>query len=101
MLASHGIAHRLEPTGAGWMVMVAAGDAGRASSALVEYDRENRDEVPSHPSPPPYGTSWIGGVIATLLVGFFAVTGPVGPRSGLTEAVPLPGRFCPVRCGAR
>ena len=80
VLASNGIAHRLETTGAGWMVMVAAGDAGRASSVLVEYDRENRDEAPSDPSPPPYGTTWIGGVIAALLVGFFAVTGPRGPN---------------------
>jgi hypothetical protein len=61
VLASNGIAHRLETTGAGWMVMVAAGDVGRASSVLVEYDRENRDEAPSDPSPPPYGTTWIGG----------------------------------------
>jgi rhomboid protease GluP len=80
VLASHGIAHRLETTGAGWMVMVAASDAGRASSALVEYDRENQDEAPNDPSPPPYGTTSIGGVIATLLVGFFAVTGPRGPN---------------------
>jgi hypothetical protein len=74
VLASNGIAHRLETTGAGWMVIVAAGDAGRASSVLVEYDRENRDEAPRDPSPPPYGTTWIGGVIAALLV-----TGPRGP----------------------
>jgi membrane associated rhomboid family serine protease len=80
VLASNGIAHRLETTGAGWMVMVAAGDVGRASRVLVEYDRENRDEVPRDPSPPPYGTTWIGGVIAALLVGFFAVTGPRGPN---------------------
>lgn len=79
VLASNGIAHRLEPTGAGWMVMVAAGDAERASSALAEYDRENHDEPPSDPFPPHYGTTWIGGVIAALLVGFFAVTGPRGP----------------------
>jgi membrane associated rhomboid family serine protease len=79
VLASNGIAHRLETTEAGWMVMVAAGDADSASRVLVEYDRENRDEAPSGPSPPPYGTTWIGGVIAALLVGFFAVTGPRGP----------------------
>jgi len=80
VLASNGIAHRLETTGAGWMVIVAAGDAERASRVLVEYDRENRDEAPSAPAPPPYGTTWIGGVIAALLVGFFAVTGPRGPN---------------------
>jgi membrane associated rhomboid family serine protease len=52
----------------------------RASSVLVEYDRENRDDAPRDPSPPPYGTTWIGWVIAALLVGFFAVTGPRGPN---------------------
>jgi hypothetical protein len=52
VLASNGIPHRLETTGRGWMVMVAAGDAERASSALVEYDRENRDEAPSDPPRP-------------------------------------------------
>ena len=79
VLASNGIAHRLETTGAGWMVIVAAGDAERASRVLVEYERENRDEAPRDLSPPPYGPTWIGGVIAALLVTFFAVTGPRGP----------------------
>src|SRR5262245_51896311 len=55
VLASNGIAHRLETTGAGWMVMVAASDAEIASRVLVEYDRENRDEARSEPCPPPYG----------------------------------------------
>jgi membrane associated rhomboid family serine protease len=80
VLASNGIVHRLETTGAGWMLMVATRDAGRASNALVEYDRENRDEPPSDSAPPPYGTTWIGGLIAALLVGFFAVTGPREPN---------------------
>ena len=61
VLASNGIAHRLETTGTGWMVMVAAGDAGRASSMLLEYDRENRDEAPSDPSPPPTAPPGSGG----------------------------------------
>jgi membrane associated rhomboid family serine protease len=93
VLASNGIPHRLEATAAGWMVMVAAGDAERASSTLVEYDRENRDEVPRDLAPPPYGTTWIGGAIAALLVGFFAVTGPRGPTvwfdrgSAATQAI--------------
>ena len=45
VMASNGIAHRVETTGAGWIVIVAAGDAERASRVLVEYDRENRDEA--------------------------------------------------------
>ena len=80
VLAASGIAHRQAGTDAGWMVMVAVGDAGRASSALAAYDQENRDEAPGDPSPPAYGTTWIGALLAAMLVGFFAVTGPRGPN---------------------
>ena len=75
VLAASGIAHRLERTDAGWALLVAAGDGGRASGALAAYDQENRDEALLDPSPPPYGETWIGALIAALLVGFFAVTG--------------------------
>jgi membrane associated rhomboid family serine protease len=76
VLAASGIPHRLERTGAGWALMVAAGDALRASGALAAYDEENPDETQVDTSPPAYGETWIGGLIAALLVGFFIVTGP-------------------------
>src|SRR5262245_2487314 len=101
VLASNGIAHRLETTGTGWLVIVAAGDGERASQVLVEYDRENRAEGPSDPSPPPYGTTWIGGSSRRCWLGSLRSPAHVGPTSGLTKAAPLPGRFCRVRCGAR
>jgi hypothetical protein len=76
VLAASGIAHRLERTAAGWAVMVAVGDAVWASGALAAYDQENRDEAQVDTSPPAYGETWIGVLIAALLVGFFVVTGP-------------------------
>jgi len=80
VLAASGIAHRLETMGGGWRLMVAAGDADRAAHALAAYERENRDEPQLEPSRAAYGTSWIGALIAALLVGFFAVTGPRAPN---------------------
>jgi rhomboid protease GluP len=76
VLAASGIAHRLEKTVAGWALMVAAGDAMQASRALAAYDEENRDEAQVDTSPPAYGETRIGVLIAALLVGFFVVTGP-------------------------
>jgi membrane associated rhomboid family serine protease len=79
VLAASGIAHRLERTAAGFTLMVAAGDAVRASDALAAYEAENRDDGAVDASPPAYGATWIGLLVAALLVGFFAVTGPREP----------------------
>ncbi len=76
VLAASGIPHRLEETDAGWTVMVAAGDAARARGALAAYDAENRDRTVADALPPEYGRTWIGAVVAVLLLAFFAVTGP-------------------------
>jgi hypothetical protein len=43
VLASNGIAHRLETTGAGWMVMVAAAAVGIPGRVAVNPDRRRRD----------------------------------------------------------
>jgi len=80
VLAASGIPQRLENTGAGWTLMVAAGDMGRASSTLAAYDQENREDAQGRTSPPVYGTTWIGVLIAALLVGFFVATGPRRPN---------------------
>lgn len=76
VLAASGTPHRLERTTDGWALVVAAGDAVRASSALAAYDQETRAEALVDTSPPAYGKTWIGVLIAALLVGFFVVTGP-------------------------
>jgi rhomboid protease GluP len=76
VLAASGIPHRLARTAAGWAVMVTAGDAMQASRALDAYDEENRVDAQVDTSPPVYGATWIGVVIAALLISFFVVTGP-------------------------
>jgi len=76
VLAASGIPSRLEATDAGWVLMVAARDAVPAVDALAAYDEENRDGAPIEALLPAYGETWIGALIAALLVGFFAVTGP-------------------------
>jgi membrane associated rhomboid family serine protease len=69
------IAHRLEQTEAGWAVMVAAADAARARRSLAAYDAEAQEE--SRPRPPSlgYGRTWIGAVVAALLIACFVITG--------------------------
>jgi rhomboid protease GluP len=80
VLAASGIAHRLEVTETGWALIVAARDTVRASHALAAYEQENRDDTPVAASLPVYGETWIGALMAALLVGFFAVTG--APEGG-------------------
>jgi rhomboid protease GluP len=79
VLAASGIGHRLEATDAGWALIVAPGDMRRASQALATYDQENRDDTALDASRRAYGETWIGALIAALLVSFFAVTGPREP----------------------
>ena len=59
VLASNGIAHRLETTRAGWMVMVAAGDAERASrvlSSMTGRTATRRQVTPPRPPTAPPGS---------------------------------------------
>jgi membrane associated rhomboid family serine protease len=79
VLAASGIGHRLESTDAGWALIVAPGDMRRASQTLATYDQENRDDTAVDASRRAYGETWIGALIAALLVSFFAVTGPREP----------------------
>ena len=76
VLAASGIPHRLARTAAGWAVIVAADDAMQASRALAAYDEETRFDAQVDTSPPVYGATWIGVLIAALLISVFAVTGP-------------------------
>ena len=76
VLAASGIPHRLARTAAGWAVIVAADDALQASRVLAAYDEENRGDAQVDTSPPVYGATWIGVLIAALLISFFVVTGP-------------------------
>lgn len=80
VLAAEGIPHRLEPAGAGWLVVVPGPEAGRARAALDAYDDEARGVAGAGI---PEGASWaaawaVGLVAAVLLLGMFALTGHPG-----------------------
>src|SRR5438105_2036696 len=68
----------------GWAVFVEPVDADAALDALAAYDRENAPEreVEVAASRP---FTIVGLVVALLLIGFFAVTGPRGERSAWFE----------------
>jgi membrane associated rhomboid family serine protease len=81
VLAASAIEHRLEPTPAGWTLVVRAADVTAASAALADYEAERRAGAPIESGPAPAGRPWLGAVVAGLLVGFFAITGPRAARS--------------------
>jgi membrane associated rhomboid family serine protease len=76
VLEAIGIGYRLEESDGGWVVMVAAEDAARATRALAAYDEENRPRPPGQAPPAGYGRTWVGVAAMLALVAFFAVTGP-------------------------
>jgi rhomboid protease GluP len=80
VLAAAGIPHWQRHRLDGWALVVPADDAATALATLAAYDEENaRDEGgPVAPSRPPTIT---GAVVALLLIGFFAITGPRAGRS--------------------
>jgi membrane associated rhomboid family serine protease len=74
----HWLRHRLD----GWALVVSVADTGRARAALDAYDRENvRDPGAAPGAPPPRPLTIAGVVVALLLLGFFAITGPRAGRS--------------------
>jgi membrane associated rhomboid family serine protease len=85
VMDASGIPHRVGATAAGWAVVVAGRDAARARSVLAAYDRENQDEAVVDEAAPNQGPLWVGVVVAGLLVGFFAVTGPPVDGTGWFE----------------
>ncbi len=87
VLAAAGIPHWLRQRLDGWALIVPPDDVAAALEALEAYDRENArqgasasDEVtPARPS------TIVGVVVALLLVGAFAITGPRAARSAWFE----------------
>ena len=83
VLAAAGIPHWLRRRLDGWAVIVPADDAASALASLAAYDEESsregtsrRDEtISSRPM------TIVGAVVALLLIGFFAITGPRVARS--------------------
>lgn len=82
VLAAADIPYRVRRRLDGWALLVDAVDADTALEALDAYDRENSPagaERPDVPASPPF--TIVGLVVALLVVGFFAVSGPPGEGS--------------------
>jgi membrane associated rhomboid family serine protease len=80
VLAAAGIPHWMRERLDGWALLVPPDDAATAVNTLAAYDRENdrepeNDDADDEGAPvrPP---TIAGAVVALLLVGFFAITGP-------------------------
>jgi membrane associated rhomboid family serine protease len=77
VLAAAGIPHWMRERLDGWALIVPPDDAATAVDALAAYDRENSVEPTSTDDDAPLRpTSIAGAVVALLLIGFFAITGP-------------------------
>src|SRR6266404_609868 len=85
VLAAAGIAHRVAGNAGSWRLLVAAGDADRSIAALDAYDAERRHATAGEEAPE-YGPTYAGLLVAVLLVGFYAVTGPADPGSAWARA---------------
>ena len=78
VLAAAGIPHWMRQRPDGWALLVPPDDAPTALSTLAAYDRENAREPDTAAEegasvrPPTIA----GAVVALLLIGFFAITGP-------------------------
>jgi membrane associated rhomboid family serine protease len=80
VLAAAGIPHWLRQRLDGWALIVPPDDTAAALETLAAYDEEGSGEGTTGvaPSPPP---TIVGAVVALLLIGFFAITGPRADRS--------------------
>jgi len=85
VLAAAGIAHRVARGAGRWRLLVAASDADRSIAALDAYDAERRN-APAGEEPPEYGPTYVGFLVAVLLVAFYGVTGPADPGGAWARA---------------
>jgi membrane associated rhomboid family serine protease len=85
VLAAAGIPHWLRQRLDGWALIVPPDDAATALQALAAYDQESAGEGALAPTPPARPLTITGAVVALLLVGFFAITGPRAGRSAWFE----------------
>lgn len=76
VLASAGTASRVEQTTRGWAVLVAEGNATRASGVLSAYDADSRATPTPVEAFTEYGPSVVAIVVAVLLIAFYLHTGP-------------------------
>jgi membrane associated rhomboid family serine protease len=78
VLAAAGIPHWMRQRLDGWALLVPPDDAATALQALDAYDQESAraGETSAAPGPPARPPTIAGVVVALLLIGFFAITGP-------------------------
>src|SRR5512138_1801317 len=78
VLAAAGTPHWLRQRLDGWALIVPPEDAASALASLAAYDQEVAREVASRPDEPTASPPMtiVGAVVALLLIGFFAITGP-------------------------
>lgn len=84
VLAAAGIPHWLRHRLDGWALLVAPDDAAAALQTLAAYDQESAG-APATETAPARPFTIVGAVVALLLVGFFAITGPRAGRSAWFE----------------
>jgi len=84
VLAAAGIPHWLRQRLDGWALIVPPDDADTALHALAVYDEESAG-VGAPVTTPARPLTIVGAVVALLLVGFFAITGPRAGRSAWFE----------------
>jgi membrane associated rhomboid family serine protease len=87
VLAAAGTPHWLRRRLDGWAVIVPPDDAPSALESLAAYDQENsRDGTSRHDdTTSSRPMTIVGAVVALLLIGFFAITGPRAARSAWFE----------------
>jgi len=81
VLSSMGITHVVRDAPPGWVILVSGGDRERAVEAIHLYETENQNWPPKRQRELlPYARSLAAPLVMSLLVIFYAVTGPA--RSG-------------------
>jgi len=76
VLSSASVDHRVEPTAAGFALVVESAAAARAERLLAAYEAERPAPPPAAPAVPEYGPNWVGLLLAAALIVFHGrVTG--------------------------
>jgi membrane associated rhomboid family serine protease len=82
VLESMGIKCVVRPSHPGWVIVVAAADHARALEAIRLYEAENKNWPPKRQRELlPYARSLVAPLVMSLLVVFYAVTGPESATS--------------------
>ena len=86
VLAAAGTRHWLRRRLDGWALIVPQEDAASALASLAAYDQEScREDASRHDETTSRPMTIVGAVVALLLIGFFAITGPRAAHSAWFE----------------